>query len=101
MDAMHTRWSAQTKLVVSLLLLALFVYLLFRFRQLLIPLILALILAFVFSPLVNFLQNHLRARRVLATLLCYLLVLAVAIVLPIGLILPAQGLEPGCPASDT
>lgn len=86
MDGMHTRWSAQTKLVVSLLLLALFVYLLFRFRQLLIPLILALILAFIFSPLVNFLQNRLQARRVLATLLCYLLVLAVAIVLPIALI---------------
>ncbi len=83
---MRTRWSARTKLVVSLLLLALFVYLLFRFRQLLIPLILALILAFVLSPLVNILQNRLRVRRVLATLLCYLLLLAVVIFLPVGVI---------------
>lgn len=85
MSAAFPRWSSQTKLVVTLLLLALFVYLLYRFRFFLAPLALALILAYILSPLVNIFQIRLRLNRVLATLLCYLILLGVIAILPLGL----------------
>jgi predicted PurR-regulated permease PerM len=80
MDSMRARWSVQTKIIVSLFLLILGIYLL------IIPLILALVLAFVLSPLVNILQNRLRIHRILAALLCYLCLLVVAIILPLGIV---------------
>jgi thiol:disulfide interchange protein len=73
MNAVRSRWSTQTKLVIGLLLLALFVYLLFRFSNLLIPLVIAVILAFILSPLANLFQNRFRLRRILATAVCHLL----------------------------
>jgi predicted PurR-regulated permease PerM len=82
---MRARWSMQTKFAVSLLLLALFVYLVFRFRVIIGPLILAVILAFILTPLVNLIQNRLHLRRVLAIGLCYLVLLAAAITLPLGI----------------
>jgi predicted PurR-regulated permease PerM len=69
------RWSSQTKIVVSLLLVALCIYLLFRFRAVLIPFVLSLILAYVISPVTLFFQTRLRLKRGLATLLAYLLLL--------------------------
>jgi predicted PurR-regulated permease PerM len=83
---MRARWSVQTKVIVSLLLLALFVYLLFRFSVIIIPLILAGVLAFILTPLVGLLQNRLGVPRLLALILCYLLLLALAITLPVGVI---------------
>jgi predicted PurR-regulated permease PerM len=86
MNAVRSRWSTQTKLVIGLLLLALFVYLLFRFSNLLIPLVIAVILAFILSPLANLFQNRFRLRRILATAVCYLLLLLVVVTLPVGVI---------------
>ena len=80
------RWSEQTKLVVSLLLVIFFVYLLFRFSVILPPVILAIILAYIVSPLVNAFQKQLKIKRGLATLLGYLIILAILITLPVGLI---------------
>jgi predicted PurR-regulated permease PerM len=86
MVAMRPRWSPQVKLIVSLLLLAFSIYLLFRFRVILIPLILAIIISFVISPLVNSIQGMFGIRRGLATALCYLCLLAIFITLLVGVI---------------
>jgi predicted PurR-regulated permease PerM len=82
MQETRPRWSSQARLTVSLLLIALFIYLLFRFSVVLAPMTLAVILAYVLSPLVNLVQNRLRIRRALATFLVYLLLLAVLVTLP-------------------
>ena len=82
------RWSTSTKAMVSLILLALMVFLLVRFGAIIPPLILACILAFLLAPLVGRLQRRLRMRRGLATLIVYLSLVAV-----LGVI-PALTLEP-------
>ncbi|GAB4472563.1 MAG: AI-2E family transporter [Anaerolineales bacterium] len=71
------RWSTPTKFTVSLMVIALWVYLLFRFSVVLPPFILAVILAYVLSPLVNRVQRHLRLPRSMAILIAYLLVLGI------------------------
>jgi predicted PurR-regulated permease PerM len=86
MDEKLPRWSEQTKIIVSLLLLALFIYLLFRFRIILTPLILALILAYVLSPLANLFQNRLHLRRLFATALTYFVFLLLLVSLVMGII---------------
>lgn len=81
-------WSSQTKLVVSIILFGLTVYLLYRFRVVLPPLILALILAYVLSPLVQIVEKRLGGKRTLATALVYLGLLAILIALLSVLIPP-------------
>lgn len=68
--------------MVSVLLLTLFIYLFSRFSQVIPPLILAMILSFILSPIVNFLQANLKLKRVLAILLTYLLLLVVSLLIP-------------------
>jgi predicted PurR-regulated permease PerM len=82
MEINHPHWSAQTKLVVSLLLLALFIYLLTRFRVILTPFILAIILAYILTPVSNYFQQRLRINRTFSTLLAYLLFVLALIILP-------------------
>lgn len=82
------RWSSRTKIVISLLLLALGVYLLYRFSTILAPFVLALILAYVLSPLVNFFQVRLKIRRGLATLTAYVLLIGLLALLPVVIIPP-------------
>jgi predicted PurR-regulated permease PerM len=81
------RWSTSTKLVVSLLLLALATYLLYRFSVVVAPFVLAVILAFLLNPLVDRLERRLKVPRGLATLLVYLTLIALLILLP-ALIVP-------------
>ncbi|MGB9673110.1 MAG: AI-2E family transporter [Anaerolineales bacterium] len=76
------RWSQTTKLTVVIFALALFVYLLFRFSAVLPPLILAIILAYILSPAVNFVERYIHLPRGLAILLAYLFLLG-----SIGLVL--------------
>jgi predicted PurR-regulated permease PerM len=73
----RTGWSAQTKIVVSLLLVALFIYLFFRFRAVLTPFILAVILAYILTPVTNLFQNKLHFKRGLATMTAYVLLLLI------------------------
>jgi predicted PurR-regulated permease PerM len=80
-------WSSQTKLVISIILFGLTVYLLYRFRVVLPPLILALILAYVLSPLVQIVEKRLGGKRTLATALIYLGLLAILIAL-LSIIIP-------------
>jgi predicted PurR-regulated permease PerM len=88
MNKPRPHWSSRTKLVVILLLLLVGVYLLYRFSVLLTPMVLAVILAYVLSPLVNFFQRRLRLRRGLGILLAYLVMIAVLTALPMVLVPP-------------
>ena len=87
MKVQHPVWSSQTKLVVSVLVLALLVYLVYRFSAVIPPLILAVILSYVLSPFTTRIQNHLSLSRGWATLLTYI-ILVILIVATLMLILP-------------
>ncbi len=82
------RWSPSTKLTVLLLLLGLGIFLLYIFRSAITPLILALLLAYILAPIVTWIQNRLRWRRGLATLLAYLILLVILIGVPL-VVIPA------------
>jgi predicted PurR-regulated permease PerM len=71
------RWSQATKVVVSVGLLGLAVYLLSQFREVISPFILAVILAFVLSPIVDRMEARFHMRRGLTTAIVYLLLLAI------------------------
>ncbi|RMF47025.1 MAG: AI-2E family transporter [Anaerolineae bacterium] len=81
------QWSPQTKLVVSVLMLFFGVYLLYQFRALLPPLILAIVLAYAVSPIAVFLQSRLRLPRGLAILLGDIIFFAILLSLP-AIVLP-------------
>ncbi len=80
------RWPYPTKVIVSLLLLALVVYLLARFSVVIPPFILAVILAFILNPIVNFFEKRLHLHRILAILLSYVLLLIIMATVPAVLI---------------
>jgi predicted PurR-regulated permease PerM len=67
------QWSSTTKLVIVLLGLLAFGFVFYKFGAAVYPLILALILSYVLSPFVNFLQRKIRLNRSLSILLVYLL----------------------------
>jgi predicted PurR-regulated permease PerM len=85
MTTPRPRWPTQTRFVVSLLMLALFIYLLFRFSVVVPPLILSFILAYILSPVVNRLQERLHVKRGLATALAYLIMLLIATIVPLSI----------------
>ena len=76
MNQIRPEWLPRTKLTVSLLLLGLFLYLLTRFRVVIAPFVLASILAYVVSPVVNFFDHRTPLRRGLAATVVYLLIIA-------------------------
>ena len=71
------RWSSQTKWTVSMLLLAFFIYIFFRFSEVIPPLVLAVVIAYVVSPLVGWLHRRTGIGRGWATALVYLLFIGV------------------------
>jgi predicted PurR-regulated permease PerM len=83
----HVQWSPYTKLLISAAIFSLMVYFMVRFRMVIPPLIVAMILAYVLSPGVKRIQSRLKIGRGLATALTYLLLLAVASLGPV-LIIP-------------
>jgi predicted PurR-regulated permease PerM len=83
MAEFRQHWSPQAKLTISLLILALTIFLIYRFRVILAPMILAVILAYILSPVESALQNRLKIRRTLATFLTYLLLLGLLGTLPV------------------
>ena len=87
-------WPYATKLTISLLLLALLIYLLARFHDVLAPIIIAVIIAYILNPIVSFLQRRLRLPRVVAILLTYIIALAIILGIPILVItLMGENLE--------
>lgn len=81
MSNSRPHWSSQTKIVVSILVLTFLIFLIYRFREILPPTIIALILAYVLSPLVTRIQNRWRLHRALAILASYLILILVVTVL--------------------
>jgi len=77
------RWSSTTKLIVSVGMLALSLYLLYRFRPVLAPLAIAGVLAFLINPIVTFIETRLRMSRGLATVLVYIVLIGLLSILPI------------------
>ncbi len=88
MQEERVRWSPRTKIVISLLLLAFAIYLLYRFSIILAPLILAVIVTYILTPVVGFIQSRLHIPRVLAILTAYLLLIVVLIALPLLIVPP-------------
>ena len=86
------RWPYATKLTISLLLLAFFIYLLSRFSEIIPPFIIAIIIAYILNPIVNYLQRRVHLLRVLSVLLTYIVVLAIIISIPI-VVIPLLGNE--------
>jgi predicted PurR-regulated permease PerM len=87
-------WPYATKLTVSLLLLAFFIYLLTRFREIIPPIVIAIILAFILNPAVNFMERKFHFPRVLGILLTFILLLAIIVLIPI-VIVPRLGANLG------
>ncbi len=75
MEARKPVWSTQTKLIVVLVVLVMVGFLLYKFSQILTPFILAIVLAYILSPMVNSIQKRLHLGRLLAILLTYLLLI--------------------------
>ena len=88
MSELRPQWNSRTKLTVSLLLLGLALYLLYRFSSILPPLILAVMLAYILTPLVGFFQLRLHLPRTLAIFLAYLVLLVAISILPL-VVIPA------------
>ncbi|GAB4520650.1 MAG: AI-2E family transporter [Anaerolineales bacterium] len=81
------KWSPQTKLTVSLLGVAFGVYLLYQFRAILPPLILAVVLAYAVSPIASFLHLRLRLPHAVAIIFGDIILLALLLGVP-ALLLP-------------
>ena len=81
------RWPYPVKIVISLMLLGLALYLLHTFRLVIPPLVIAIIIAFVLSPVSRWLHRKLHLPRLLAIFLSYVLALLVLALFP-GLIIP-------------
>ena len=79
-------WPYVTKLTISLLLLAFFVYLLSRFNEIIPPIVIAIIIAYILNPIVNYLQSRVHLPRSLIILLTYIVVIALIISIPIVII---------------
>jgi predicted PurR-regulated permease PerM len=71
------RWPYATKLTISLLILAFFIYLFTRFRDILPPIIIAIIIAYILTPIVNLFQRKLRLPRALTIILTYILIIGI------------------------
>ena len=88
MSNSRPRWSSQSKTLVSILVLAFILFLIYRVREIIPPLIIAFILAFVLSPLVNRIQNRWRIHRVLAIISSYVILILVVTIFLLLLIPP-------------
>lgn len=88
MEKERAHWSPLTKIVVSLLMLGLGLYLVYRFSAVLAPLVLAGILAYVLTPLAAAIQKRLGVRRTVAVFLAYLALLVALVLIPVVVIPP-------------
>ncbi len=70
------RWSAFTKRAVALIILMLLALTIHRFRDVLPPLMIAFLLAFILSPIVGFVTDRLHLSRGLTTALVFLVLIA-------------------------
>lgn len=80
-------WGRTTKVVVTLVILTALGALIYSFREALPPLVIAFLIAYILTPIVNVISERTRMPRALATLLIYLAFL-VAVGLAVGLLAP-------------
>ncbi len=85
------RWTSQTKRAVVLILLLLAGLILYRFRQVLPPLVIACLLAFIFDPVADFLERRARLSRTVAALLVILILFLVILAAPAVAVPPLVG----------
>jgi len=83
-------WPYATKLTISLLLLAFFLYLFARFHEIIPPIIIAVIIAYILNPAVNFIQTKVRLPRALIILITYVIFIGI-ITSVLILIIPRMG----------
>jgi len=69
------RWNTTVKLVVVLIILILLALVLYRFREVIPPLAIAFLLAFILNPIVDFLVERVHLSRGLATALVFLILI--------------------------
>jgi len=68
-------WSASTKRTVTVIILVLLALVIYRFRDVIPPLIIALLLSFILDPIVDFLSHRFRLSRGLSTGLVFLVLI--------------------------
>jgi predicted PurR-regulated permease PerM len=75
MNKSTRRWNASTKRSVVLVILVLLALILYRFRDVIPPLVIALLLAFILDPIADFLTDRLHLSRGLAAALIFLVLI--------------------------
>ena len=70
------QWGKSTKRIVVVVLLVLLALVIYRFRAVIQPLVIAFLVAFILDPVVDFLTEHLPLSRGLATALIFLVLIA-------------------------
>ncbi len=81
-------WSTSTKRIVVIISLAMVVLAVYRIRNLLLPLVTAVILAYLVNPLVLLITRRTRLNRNLVIALIYLILLAALVSIPVSAISP-------------
>jgi len=79
MNESSPRWSASTKRIVVVIILVLLALVLYRFRIVIPPLMIALLLAFILDPIADFVTDRLHLSRGGATALVFLLLIVVGL----------------------
>ncbi|MCZ7668899.1 MAG: AI-2E family transporter [Chloroflexi bacterium] len=81
-------WSANNKRIVIVGLTIAAVLLLYRVRGLLLPVVLAGLLAYLVEPLVKYIHVRTRVPRILVIIVIYLLIVAMLVAIPVSAIPP-------------
>lgn len=81
-----TAWSRTTKRLVVVGLVLVLLLLFYLFRDLLPPVAIALVLAYILKPLVDFVERRSRVPRTLATILIFLALLLVIVVITVAVV---------------
>jgi predicted PurR-regulated permease PerM len=88
MTANSPPWSPNSKRLVWITLFVLALLGIYRIRNLLLPVIMAGVLAYLLVPLVTWLTRHTRLPRILSIVLVYLILITILISIPVGAITP-------------
>ncbi len=81
-----TEWSRTTKRLVVVGLIIVLLLLLYVFRSILPPILLAFVLAYLLKPLADWAEKRLQVRRVVAVVLVYIVVLAILSLVPVTVV---------------
>lgn len=82
------KWSSSSKRLIVLILFGLAMLGIYRLRQLLLPFIMALIVAYLIEPVVNFLETRTPLKRIWAIVVVYLVIIAALVSIPVSAIPP-------------